>query len=127
MKFLAIFHKIFSRQYFFLVILVGKYENKKIEFKFCIFKKCFFRKIGFQRKSWIETHIKSHILDIMDQKSTCVMSQFWTMTTPWKKNNNFISPFRDSDWFLIYIDKKQLEISPKPVSSDENSDESFLR
>ena len=42
------------------------------------------------------------------------------MTTPWKNNNNLFSPFRDFDRFLIYIDKKQHEITQKPVSSDKN-------
>ena len=78
----------------------------------------FFSKIiGFQRKSWIETHIKSHILVIMEQKSRASFEQWGP---PEKTTGHFFPLFLVFDWFFIYIDKKQHEISQKSVFSDEN-------
>ena len=54
--------------------------------KSCIFLWGVFNKnIGFQRKSWIETHIKSHILDIMDQKLTLCEEPILSTEDPLKK------------------------------------------
>ena len=60
----------------------------------------FFSKIiGFQRKSWIETHIKSHILVIMEQKSRASFEPVLSNEDPLKKQRVTFPPF-----FLILTD-----------------------
>ena len=60
----------------------------------------FFSKIiGFQRKSWIETHIKSHILVIMEQKSRASFEPVLSNEDPLKKQRSLFYTF-----FLILTD-----------------------
>ena len=78
------------------------------------------KNIDFQRKFWIEIHIKSHILVIMDQKSILCDEPVLSNEDPWKVNENFALLFLNFDRLLIYIDEKQHEITYKSVFSHEN-------
>ena len=48
-----------------MIFFAQQFNGVKGAFSYVVF---FERNINFQRKFWIETHIKSHILVIMDQK-----------------------------------------------------------
>ena len=81
----------------------------------------FFSKIiGFQRKSWIETHIKSHILVIMEQKSRASFEPVLSNEDPLKKQRVTFFHF-----FLILTDFSSILIKnnmkyPKNPFFDEN-------
>ena len=80
----------------------------------------FERNIDFQRKFWIETHIRSHILVIMDQKSRLHDKPFLSNEDPLKKGDSFFQLFLVFDQFIVNITKKRQEIPPKPTSLHEN-------
>ena len=102
-KFRSIFHKIFFQAIFFrgsnghFSRKIRKQENRVEILHFL--RSVFSKNIGFQRKSWIETHIKSRILVIMEQKSRLYMEPVLSNGDPLKKQ--WVTFFQ---FFLILTD-----------------------